>query len=245
MKKKILFMLTCFFLAGCSSDLVSKRYRPDFQNTIANSNKRVLILEPIVTSYKINDAKKENYEASRYLTNVVRDAAIAALGKKGYKAIIFSNKEFNDSETISLKNEIEKKSNIYIQKKYFTEGLVSSKEAIKLDDNFGESAIKLGSILNTNLIVGIQYTSSFESDNSGQSLNGLLFKAIDSVTGSGITKREVYICHLVLVDALTGNVIFSDGLYNTNSGLISVSEKDLFAPKYIEQVTNLIEQILP
>jgi len=238
-------MLACLFLAGCSStsDLVSKRYRPDFQNTIASGNKRILILEPIVISYKINDSKKENYEASQYLTNVVRDAAITALGRKGYKAIIFLNND--DAKIISLKHEIEKKSNIYIQKKYFTEGLVSSKEAIKLDDNFGDSAIKLGDILNTNLIIGIQYTSSFEWDNSSQSLNGLLFQAVDSVTGSGITKREVYTCRLVLIDALTGNVIYSNALYSTNSGLISVSEKDLFAPKYIEQVTNLIEQILP
>jgi hypothetical protein len=149
MKNVCLFIITCFFLSGCASDsdLVAKRYRPDSQSTIDNSNKRVLVLEPTVVSYKIEDLKKENYEASQHLINVVQNAAITALGRKGYKAIIFSNKDSSSLEAMSLKNEIEKKSNLYIQKKYITEGLVSTEEAMKLDDNFGESAVKLGRIL--------------------------------------------------------------------------------------------------
>jgi hypothetical protein len=109
--------------------------------------------------------------------------------------------------------------------------------------------LKLGSLLPsssyTNLIVNIQYKSRFEWDNSGESLDGLLFKAIDSATGTGFAKREVYTCHLVLIDALTGNVIYSNGLYNTNNGTFSVSEKDLFASRYIEQVISIIESVLP
>lgn len=241
--KRISFFIICVLLTGCSSDLVQKRYHPDFQTTIMNSNKSVLVIEPSVISYKLADEKKENYEASKYLTTVVKDATIVSLSKKGYMPIIG---DANSSYDVTLlKNEIAKKINFYIQKTHINIGSVSANEAMKLDDNFGDTAVKLGQIFNTDLILGLQYQSSFKFNNSPGAFNGLLFQAIDSVAKSGITKKEVYLCFLVLIDAKTGNVIYSNAVYDERKPILSISENDLFKPDYKDQVITIIDTTLP
>ena len=243
--KKISFLVLYVLLSGCSSDLVAKRYRPDFQTTITNSNKSVLILEPSVVAYKLADAKKENHEATNHLRVAVREAAIVALGKKGYKAVIISGDDETSSMKAFLKNKIERKTDFYVQKNHLNIGLVSEQEAMKLDDNFGNEAIELGQIFNTDLILGLQYKSVFLHDNSPGKFNGLLFQAVDAVAKTGLSKKEVYSCFVVLIDVKTGNVIYSNGLYQERTGWIYVSEKDLFNTNYKDQIATLIEIALP
>lgn len=107
-----------YILFSCSSDLVAKRYRHDFQNTIYNSNKSVLVLEPSVVSYEIDNPQKENYETSKHLKIPVRDAAVLTLNNKGYNGMTIPDKDDVLPKVAMLKNEIERKVDFYIQKVY-------------------------------------------------------------------------------------------------------------------------------
>ena len=94
-------------------------------------------------------------------------------------------------------------------------------------------------------MIGTQYKSFFELNNYPGAFNGLLFRAIDSVAKSGISKKEVYLCFVVLIDAKTGNIIYSNGLSSERTELFYVSEKDLLKPDYINQIALLIDSTLP
>ena len=53
---------------------------------------------------------------------------------------------------------------------------------------------------------------------------------LEQVAKSGISKKKVYLCFVVLIDAKTGNVIYSNGLSSERTKLFHVSEKDLLKP---------------
>ena len=114
-----------------------------------------------------------------------------------------------------------------------------------LDYNIGQAAIELGSISNTDLIVSIKYKSSYRTNHYSLS-NGLLFMAIDELSGSAITKKEICYCEIVFIDAKTGNVVYSNIKSAERAPLFGgVSDKEYYEPGYYKHVLALIQSLLP
>ena len=231
----IIITLTVILLAGCSKDPTYIHYRPDFINTIDDSHNTFLVLEPEAVAYTIKSIAKVNHTGSKQLQKVVKEAAIAALHEKQYHTKFWSD---TSAHTTELKKQL--KRDIV---EYINGGRPENSEI--LNYNIGQTPIKLGKISNTDLIVSIKYKSSFRMNKLSLS-NGLLFMAIDEISGSGFTKKEVCYCEVVFIDAKTGDVVYSNIKSIERAPLFGgVSDKEYYQPGYYKHVISLIQSTLP
>ncbi|MDG1436965.1 MAG: hypothetical protein P8P83_04230 [Rickettsiaceae bacterium] len=213
---------------------------------IHSSNKKIIVLPPQVVLKgsckrftKPEQALKEVQDIvhNSKITSVVYNSAITALSELGYQPVSITDNNKTYPETISLLTDsLEKDVKVYIQEHHIDRDFGPKDDAMNLNENFGKNVVKLGNYFNADLILGIRYGSLFyikQSVNATEMIfSGLL----------GVDKSEKYSCYIVLIDAKTGNVVYSDVLHDDRG---FAAEENLLKPNYHQQIDKLLKLVIP